>query len=50
MFKFEYQEGFYKITATHTGKSLTAKNYNIKEGTEIVQNDYVGNDSQKWIL
>ena len=50
MFKFEYQEGFYKITATHTGKSLTAKNYNIKEGTEIIQNDYVGNDSQKWIL
>ena len=34
----------------HTGKSLTAKNNNIKEGTEIVQSDYQGLDSQKWIL
>ena len=49
-FYFEYKEGYYKITAMHTGKSLTAKNNSIKEGTEIVQADYTGNDSQKWIL
>ena len=49
-FKFEYQEGYYKIMATHTGKSLTVKDNNIKEGTEIVQSDYKGLDGQKWIL
>ena len=47
---FEYKEGFYKITAMHTGKSLTVKDNNIVEGTEIVQEDYQGWDSQKWIL
>ena len=49
-FKFEYQEGYYKIIATHTGKSLTVKDNKIKEGTEIVQSDYKGLDGQKWIL
>lgn len=49
-FKFEYKEGSYKISATHTGKSLTVKDNNIKEGTEIVQRDYKGLDGQKWIL
>ena len=44
------EEGFYKITAMHTGKSLTVKENNIKEGTEIVQSEYKGLDSQKWIL
>ena len=48
---FEYQnDGFYKITIMHTGKSLTVKNNNITEGTEIVQNDYQGANSQKWIV
>ena len=47
---FEYKEGYYKITAMHTGKSLTVKDNNIVEGTEIVQEDYQGWDSQKWIL
>ena len=46
-FKFEYQEGYYKIIATHTGKSLTVKDNNIKEGIEIVQRDYKGLNSQK---
>ena len=49
-FKFEYQEGYYKIIATHTGKSLTVKDNNVKEGIEIVQRDYKGLDGQKWIL
>ena len=49
-FYFEYQEGYYKITAMHTGKSLTAKGNSIKEGTEIVQSDYTGLDGQKWLL
>ena len=49
-FNFEYIDGFYKITATHTGKSLTVKNNNLVEGAEIVQYDYKGLDSQKWIL
>ena len=49
-FKFEYVNGYYKITVTHTGKSLTAKNNSIKEGTEIVQSDYTGSDGQKWLV
>ena len=49
-FNFEYIDGFYKITATHTGKSLTVKNNNLVEGAEIVQYEYKGLDSQKWIL
>ena len=49
-FNFEYKEGYYKITARHTGKSLTVKNNNLEEGTPIVQEDYQGLDSQKWIL
>ena len=34
----------------HTGKSLTAKDNRIEEGTQIVQYNYQGLDSQKWIL
>ena len=50
-FYFEYQpEGFYKIMAMHTGKSITVQNNEIKKGTSIVQYDYQGLDSQKWIL
>ncbi len=50
-FNLEYQsEGFYKVTVLHTGKSLTIKDGNIKAGTEIVQNEYQGLISQKWIL
>ena len=48
-FNFEYKDGYYKITAKHTGKSITAKENSIKEGTEIVQSDYVGSNGQKWI-
>ena len=32
----------------HTGKSLTVKDNDMQEGTEIVQSDYQGLDSQKW--
>ena len=49
-FYFEYQDGYYKITAMHTGKSLTVKGKNIKDGTEIVQDNYTGDHSQRWIL
>ena len=49
-FNLEYENGYYKITAMHTGKSLTAKDSILKEGTEIVQAEYDGLDSQKWIL
>ena len=49
-FKFEYIDGYYKITAKHTGKSLTVKNNNLKEETDIVQSDYIGADGQKWVL
>ena len=44
------EEGFYKITAMHTGKSLTVKGNNLTEGAEIVQYNYQGLDSQKWVL
>lgn len=47
---FEYKEGFYKITMKHSGKSLTVKDNNLVEGADIVQYDYQGLDSQKWIL
>ena len=50
-FYLEYQkEGYYKITAVHSGKSLTVKDNNIKAGAAIVQNEYQGLDSQKWYL
>ena len=49
-FNIEYVEGYYKITAGHTGKSLTVKDGKIEEGTQIVQYEYTGSDSQKWVL
>ena len=49
-FNIEYVNGYYKITARHTGKSLTVKNGNLSEGAEIVQTTYEGLDSQKWII
>ena len=50
-FYFEYQnEGYYKITAMHTGKSLTIRNNTYKEGIDIIQSDYNALSSQKWIL
>ena len=49
-FYFEYEDGYYKITAMHTGKSLTVKDNNLSEGTQILQEEYQGLDSQKWIL
>ena len=36
-----------KLTAGHTGKSLTVKNNNIKVGEEIVQDEYKGEMGQK---
>ena len=49
-FNIEYVNGYYKITAKHTGKSLTVKDNNLQEGAEIVQTTYEGLDSQKWII
>ena len=50
-FYFEYQkEGFYKITAMHTGKSLTVEDNKIEEEAKIVQSEYTGEEGQKWIL
>ena len=47
---FEYENGFYKITLKHSGKSLTVKDNNFAEGTDVVQYDYQGLDSQKWLV
>ena len=49
-FNVEYKEGYYKITASHTDKSLTVKNGKLEEGIEIVQSTYKGLDTQKWII
>ena len=49
-FNIEYENGYYKITARHTGKSLTVKDGNLQDGTEIVQSTYEGLDSQKWVI
>ena len=49
-FNIEYKDGFYKITMRHSGKSLTVKDNNFADGTDIVQYDYQGLDSQKWII
>ena len=49
-FNIEYEDGYYRITARHTGKSLTVKDGNLQDGTEIVQSTYEGLDSQKWII
>lgn len=43
-------DGYYKITAAHTGKSLTVKNNNIKAGEQIVQDEYKSEIGQKWII
>ena len=48
--KLQYIEGYYKIISNNTGKSLTAKDNKIEEGTKIVQDTYQGLESQKWIL
>lgn len=50
-FYFDYQEdGYYKIVSLYNGKSLTVKDNKIEEGSYIVQADYKGLESQKWIL
>ena len=49
-FNVEYEDGYYKITARHTGKSLTVKDGNLYEGAEIIQSTYEGLDSQKWLI
>ena len=49
-FNIEYVDGYYKITARHTGKSLTVKDGKLQEGTEIIQSTYEGLDSQKWLI
>ena len=49
-FNLQYENGYYKIVASHTGKCLTVKDNNLKEGIEIVQYDYQGLDSQKWLI
>ena len=49
-FNIEYEDRYYRITARHTGKSLTVKDGNLQEGSEIVQSTYEGLDSQKWLI
>lgn len=49
-FKVEYVDGYYKIIASHSNKSLTVKENKIQNGIEIVQDDYRGDFSQKWTI
>ena len=49
-FNIEYADGYYKITMGHSGKSLTVKNNNIANGTEVVQYDWSNGSNQKWII
>ena len=50
-FYFDYlDDGYYKIMPIHTWKCLTAKDNRMIDGAEIIQSDYKGLDSQKWIL
>lgn len=49
-FNLEYVNGFYKITAAHSGKSLTVKGNNITNGVEIVQDEYRGEIGQMWMV
>ena len=44
------ENGYYIITAMHTGKCLTVKDGSVEAGAEIVHSKYEGLDSQKWIL
>ena len=41
-------DGFYKITAVHSGKALDVSGGGRDNGTPIVQWDYWGGDNQKW--
>lgn len=49
-FKFEFVDGYYKISALHSNKALTVEQSSLKTQTEIIQEDYIGSDSQKWII
>ena len=49
-FKFEFVDGYYKISALHSNKALTVEQLSLKTQTEIIQEDYIGSDSQKWII
>ena len=41
-------DGYYKIIAVHSGKSLDVKDARIANCTNVQQCEYTGNDAQKW--
>ena len=49
-FKIEFIDGYYKISAMHSNKALTVKQSSLAIQTEIIQEEYTGKDSQKWII
>ena len=44
------EDNCYKIIAIHSKKSIEAENNEIKEGINVQQNSYSGNENQKWII
>lgn len=50
-FKIDYlEDGYYKIIASHSGKALTVKDSSINACANVDQEDYIGIDSQKWVI
>lgn len=50
-FKIEYlEDGYYKIIANHSGKALTVENSSVNVCANVSQEDYIGIDSQKWVI
>lgn len=51
VFDFEYLgDGYYKISAVHSGKSLDVYNGEKKSGTNVQQYSWKNSDNQKWVV
>ena len=45
-----YENNYYKIALCHSNKYLTAKQKKVNANTEVVQNNWENNESQKWVI
>ena len=51
VFEFEYLgDGYYKISAVHSGKSLDVYNGEKKNGANVQQYSWKNSDNQKWVV
>ena len=51
IFRLTYtDDGYYKITNTHSSKAVEVKNDTYQPNTTVIQNDDAGTDNQKWLI